>query len=183
MVLLDDVVQVFALAHNNVGASGSLDTFNGGRVRAALVDRDLLWHVVQVDCALQKPPGCRQIAFGSEEEVDRVARAVNSALEIFPVARHQDAGFVHTPASTNGALASTKHHCQHRQHFDRPSVDCGVVNQSTALVHHLLNVAQAQRGGHVPSHAGEHDFQWIVQPLEDLAQGAIDQTFSEIKRG
>ena len=142
-----------------------------------------LWHVVQVDCALQKPPGCRQIAFGSEEEVDRVARAVNSALEIFPVARHQDAGFVHTPASTNGALASTKHHCQHRQHFDRPSVDCGVVNQSTALVHHLLNVAQAQRGGHVPSHAGEHDFQWIVQPLEDLAQGAIDQTFSEIKRG
>ena len=43
----------------------------------------------------------------------------------------------------------------------------------------LLNATEPRQR----DRTGEHDFQWIVQPLEDLAQGAIDQTFSEIKHG
>ena len=54
VILLDDVVEVLVLAHQDVDTGVSLDAFNGGRVGSALVDSDLLWHVVQVDVALQK---------------------------------------------------------------------------------------------------------------------------------
>jgi hypothetical protein len=42
VALLDEVVEVFVLEHKDVNASVCLDAFNGGRVGAALVDRDLL---------------------------------------------------------------------------------------------------------------------------------------------
>ena len=60
-----DVVQVLVLAHHDVDAGVGFDTFNSGRVGAALVDGDLLWHIVQVDGALQEPPGRSQIPLGS----------------------------------------------------------------------------------------------------------------------
>jgi len=50
-------------------------------------------------------------------------------------------------------------------------------------MHHFLNMSQAQRVGHVPAHAREHDFQRVVKPLEDLGQRAVDQTLVEIKHG
>ena len=66
VVLLDEVVEVSVLAHQNVNTGVSLDAFNGVRAGAALVDGDLLWHIVQVDNALQKAPGCCLIPFGSQ---------------------------------------------------------------------------------------------------------------------
>ena len=39
-----------------------------------------------------------------------------------------------------------------------------------ALGNHRLNVAQTQRVCCIPASAHQHDFQWIVQPLEHLAQ-------------
>src|SRR5450830_371687 len=44
----------------------------------------------------------------------------------------------------------------------------GVVNEDHSLLHHLLNVTQAQR---------------VVEPFENFAQGAIDQPFTEIVHG
>ena len=67
VILFDDVVEIFILAHQDVNTGVSLDTFNDGRVGATLVDGDLLWHVVQVDGALQKAPSCSQVALGSEQ--------------------------------------------------------------------------------------------------------------------
>ena len=66
MVLLDEVVEVSVLAHQNVNTGVSLDAFNGGCIGAALVDDDLLWHIVQVDNALQKAPGCCLIPLGRQ---------------------------------------------------------------------------------------------------------------------
>jgi hypothetical protein len=51
----------------------------------------------------------------------------------------------------------------------------GVINEDTALLHHFLDMAKAQRVSHIPAHAGEHDFQQVVQPFEDLAQSAVNQ--------
>jgi hypothetical protein len=53
------------------------------RVCATLVDGDLLGQVVQVDGSLQKAPGSRQIALGSEQKVDRVALTIDSAIQVF----------------------------------------------------------------------------------------------------
>lgn len=52
MILLNDVVQVFGLAHYDVNTDIPLDAFNGGRISAALVDGDLFRRVVQVDGTL-----------------------------------------------------------------------------------------------------------------------------------
>lgn len=46
VVLLDDVVEVFVLAHQDIDTGVSLDTFNGRRIGPALVNRDLLGHTV-----------------------------------------------------------------------------------------------------------------------------------------
>ena len=51
VVLLDEVVEVFVLAYKYVNCV-SLDTFNGRRVGAALVDGDFLWQAVQADGSL-----------------------------------------------------------------------------------------------------------------------------------
>ena len=59
---------------------------------------------------------------------------------------------------------------QDRQDLQCPAVCRGVIDLDTALVHYLLNVAQAQWVCCVPASAHQHDFQWIVQPLEHLAQ-------------
>jgi transposase InsO family protein len=58
-----------------------------------------------------------------------------------------------------------------------------VIHENAPLLHHLLDVAQAQRISRIPTHAGEHHLKLIVQPFEDLAQGAVDQTLAEIKHG
>ena len=58
-----------------------------------------------------------------------------------------------------------------------------VINEYTAILHHLLDVAQAQRVGHVPAHAGQHYFKSVVQPFESLAPCAVDQTLAEIEHG
>ena len=98
MVLLDDVVQVFGLAHYDVNTDIPLDAFNGGRISAALVDGDLLGHIVQVDGTLQEPAGCSQISLGSEKEVHRITVAIDSAAEVLPLTRNFDTGLIHAPA-------------------------------------------------------------------------------------
>jgi hypothetical protein len=94
VVLLDDVVEVLVLTHQDIDASVSLDTFNGGRVGAALVNGDLLWHIVQIDGALQEPASRSQIALGSEKKVHRVAITVDGAVEVFPLARNFDVSLI-----------------------------------------------------------------------------------------
>lgn len=46
VVLLNAVIAVFVLTHQDIDASVSLDTFNGGRIGATLVDGDLLWQAM-----------------------------------------------------------------------------------------------------------------------------------------
>jgi superfamily I DNA/RNA helicase len=56
-----------------------------------------------------------------------------------------------------------------------------LINANASLLHHFLNMAKAQRVSHIPAHASQHHFKRVVKPLEDLAQGAVDQTLAEIK--
>jgi hypothetical protein len=143
VIRLDEVVQVFVLTHQDIDASVSLYAFSGRRVGATLVDRDLLWDVVQVDDALQKASGRSHIPLASEKEVHRLALTINGAVMAFPLASHFDIGLIHPPAQANWSSASPENGSQHRQHLDSPVMHGGVVNKDTALLHHFLNVAQA----------------------------------------
>ena len=58
-----------------------------------------------------------------------------------------------------------------------------VIHENAPLLHHLLDVAQAQRISHRPVHVRQHHFEGTVKPFEDLAQDAVDQTLAEIEHG
>ena len=62
-------------------------------------------------------------------------------------------------------------------------MDRDEVHEYTALSHHFFYVAKAQWVGHIPTHADQHNLKGLMQPFENLAQGAIDQTFAKIKHG
>jgi len=100
VVQLDDVVEVFRLAKQNVDTGINLDTFNGRCVGATLVDGDLIGHAVQVESLFKKAPGRSPIPLGGQQEIHCVASTVNYSVEILPLARHLDVGLVHMTAWT-----------------------------------------------------------------------------------
>ena len=81
-----------------------------------------------------------------------------------------DVSLIHPPAWARGSLSFAKECCQNRQNFDCPAMHGGVINENTALLHHFIDVAQAQRVGHVPAHTGH--IKKVVKPFEDPVQCA-----------
>jgi hypothetical protein len=132
-------------------------------------------HVVQVDRALEEATRSGHVTVGGQEEVHRLAELVDRAVQVLPLTAYQHIGLVDSPGTANRQLAAAQHRRQYRQHLQRPAVNGCVVDQHATLGHHLFKVAQTQRVGGVPPHAHQHDFQREVQPLDDAAQGRIDQ--------
>ena len=60
------------------------------------------------------------ISLGAQQEVNGVAVAIDRPIQVLPMAADLDVGFVYSPASTDRALAPTKHRRQHRKHRKRP---------------------------------------------------------------
>ena len=98
MVLFNDFVEVLVLAYHDIDVRVGLDAFNGCCVGAALVNGDLLWHIVQVDGTLQKAPRCCLISLGREKKVHRIAGAVNRPVKVLSLACGFDVGLIHPPA-------------------------------------------------------------------------------------
>ena len=65
--LLDDVVEVLALAQLDIKASINIDVVDSGCVGAAFVNGDLLWQTMQVDGTLQLALCCRLVSLGSDQ--------------------------------------------------------------------------------------------------------------------
>src|SRR5450631_4801966 len=70
MILLDDIVEVLALAQFDVAAILGVVALDRRGVGTALVDGDLLRLAVQCNGLFQEAPRRRAIALGSEQEVD-----------------------------------------------------------------------------------------------------------------
>ena len=98
VVLPGDVVQVFALSHQDVDTGVSLHAFNGRRISAARADGDLLEHALQVYGALQEAARRSLVSLGCEKRVDRITRAINHPVKVLPLASHFDVGLIHPPA-------------------------------------------------------------------------------------
>ena len=78
MVLLDDVVEVFALTHQAIDAGVSLDAPNGCCVGATLAGSDLLWHILKVDSTFQKRWATLQCDAGSADRPRNISRKSTS---------------------------------------------------------------------------------------------------------
>jgi hypothetical protein len=165
VVLLNDVVEVLTLRNRYRRVMLDIITFDAGGVGAALVDRDGCGKRVVPDGTSEKPLCRSPIALGGEQEVDGVARFIDRAIQILPLAADLDACLVHPPTLADDGLAFPERPFQHRHQPEGPAMNRGVIDRHPALVHHLFEIAQAQRIGDVPVHADQHDLQREPQAL------------------
>jgi hypothetical protein len=164
LLLLDDVVQVLALPNHEFGAVLGIVIPDPGLVRSALVDVDDLGNTVVLDRAREEPPCRTTIAFGGQQEVDRVALFIHGTIPVTIFPADLDIGFVQAPTLADGtdtsfALPFTKGFLQHRDQLDDPALNRGMIDEQAALLHHLFEIAQTQGVGDVPPHAEQHDVQ------------------------
>src|SRR5450631_4597354 len=95
MVLLDNVVEVFALSDHDLGAVLPIVVLESGVVCAALVDVDDLGKAVVLDGAREEALRRTTIAFGGQQEVDGVPLLINRAIQIPVLAAILDVRLVH----------------------------------------------------------------------------------------
>ncbi len=105
----------------------------------------------------QEAFGGSQIASLAEPEFDRVAIAVDGAVEVHPSAADPDICLVHVPFPADRALASIELLQQQRGVVNRPAMDGGMVHRHASFGHHLFQIAQAQAIGQIPPHAQQDD--------------------------
>jgi hypothetical protein len=180
MVLLDNVVEVFALPNHNFGAVLGIGITDPGLVRSALIDVDDLGKTVVLDGALEKPPCRTTIAFGGQQEVDGVSLLVNGTIPIPVLVADIDVRLVQTPtladrADAPFALPFTEGFLQDRDQLDDLAVNRGMIDEQAALLHHLFEIAQTQRVGDIPPDAQQHNVQWKSQPLDHASRIALKQ--------
>src|ERR1017187_6753565 len=92
MILLNDIVEILALTQLDVAVMLGVVALDRCRVRTALVDGDLVRLAMQCNGLFQETPRRGAIAFGSEEEVDRVTFAIHRAVQILPLTVDLDVG-------------------------------------------------------------------------------------------
>jgi hypothetical protein len=168
VTILLDKVQVLRLARLDGHAAVGHQAVDGRGVRAALVDRDLLGHIVQFDRTLEEAPGRCGVALGREQEIHRLAEPIHRAIQVLPLAADLDVRFVHAPGRAERALAPAHDLRQHRQHLQRPSMHRRMIHGHPTLGHRFFQ-AQTQRVRRVSAHAHQHHLQRVVQPQQHLA--------------
>ena len=92
-------------------------------------------------------PSCRQ------QDVYRSASLIDRSVEIFPLPLGPHVGLVQSPTIGHWPLVSREHLLQQRNVFEYPAVRCGMIGLHPTIFHHLLELAVADRIGHVPAHA------------------------------
>ena len=97
--------------------------------------------------------GGRQITVLAEEELDRIAQAVDGAVEIRPATTNLHIGFVDMSFAGHATLAPVKTFEQQRRELHDPAMDCGMVDVNAALGHHLLQISKAEIVSQIPAYA------------------------------
>ena len=106
-----------------------------------------------VESLVEEPLCHGEIAVLAEEGLNRIANAVDGAVEIHPLAPNLDVGFVHMPFAGDAAFAPVEALQQQRRIANDPTMDGRVTDSDTALSHHFFKIAQAQIVGKVPAYA------------------------------
>ena len=109
MVLLHDVVEILHLPHDDRCFTSGIDLIHGRFVGAALVHGDLFGNTAGLHGFFKEPQGCCLVALGGQQEVNRFALFVYSAVDISLVASDLDIGLVHAPVATHRMLVLAEH--------------------------------------------------------------------------
>src|SRR5450756_466556 len=165
MVLLDNVVQVLDLAHDDPLPSSDINGFESRYIRAALIDGHVLGCPVPLDCLFEEPVCRGLVAMRPQQEIDGVACLVNGTIQILPLAPNLDVCLVHAPTPADLAFGAPEGLLQYGQQFDRPAMDGRMIDGNPALGHHLLQIPKTQRVSDIPAHTKQNHVQRIMQAL------------------
>src|SRR2546423_3785672 len=105
MILFHNVVEIRDWADVDRGVVGLSVALDGRFIGRTPVDGALLWHAMAADRLGQTSLGRLLVPVLREEEGDGLARLVDGAGEIRPLAFDLDGGCVHTPTHPHRALA------------------------------------------------------------------------------
>jgi hypothetical protein len=61
-------------------------------------------------------------------------------------------------------------------------VDGRMIDRDLAFGHHFLEIAQAQRVGHVPAHARQDHIKWVMQAFKHAGHGRIQRLHQAFSR-
>ena len=109
MVLLDDVVEIFDLAHEDRYGAAGVDRIDRRLVRAALVHRDLVRMAVRSHGLVEEALRRSHVALRRQHEIDGLALFVDGTVKVFPDAFDFDIGLIHAPAASYRALVFPGH--------------------------------------------------------------------------
>src|SRR5690606_24462597 len=141
---------------------------DGLAIGLTTIDYDPLGSAVSPESLSQKPFGGGQVTFFAEPELDRIAVAVNGAVQISPLTTYLDIRLIHMPFPPDGPFALIETLEKLGGVTDHPAADSGVVNGDAALCHHFLQIPQAQAISKIPPYA-QQDHRSIKLPaLEHL---------------
>jgi len=123
MALLDNVVEVIHLVHEDRHVASGFDRIHGRLVGAALVHRDFVWIAVRSHGLVEEALRRGHVALRSQQEVDGLAMLVDGALEVFRDALDFDVNLIHAPAAADRALVFWGHLLENRHKTSRPPVN------------------------------------------------------------
>src|SRR4051794_23647452 len=99
--------------------------------------------------------GCLLVPLGAEQEVDRLAGAVDGPVQVAPLPADPDVSLVDVPWPTAGAQVAAHPFFQLRGEVLDPAVHGRVIDRHAAISEHSFEVAVADRELQVPAHGPE----------------------------
>jgi hypothetical protein len=121
-----------------------LDASGGCEWDSAAVDDYPLGPAMPLQSFTQEALGNRQIPPPTKPELNRIAVAIDRAIEIHPVPAEFDVCLVQMPLSGDSTLAAIEPLQQFGGVLDDPSVNGRVIQRDTTLGHHLSQVPDAR---------------------------------------
>ncbi|OYR08391.1 hypothetical protein CEV33_3282 [Brucella grignonensis] len=132
--------------------------------------------------------GSFQLSGFTKQELDRIAIAVDCAIQIKPFAFDLYVGLVEVPFPRDLALSPIEALKQLGAEMQNPAVHRRMVHRDTAFRHHLLQIAQTKIVSQIPSNTQEDDgliemaaFEHRTTQLyegQKPISGSIDETFA-----
>jgi hypothetical protein len=165
MVLFHDVVAVFPLPDDEVGAVCLVVARAGRCMGVTAVAGHLLRDPMPADGLLQQPERRLLIAMLRAQTVHGLALLIHGTIEGVPPAFHLTLGLVHPPPDPPGTLPAMKRLFHQGTVWHDPALDRRGVDRDPTLLPQLFDMPIAQRGGDLPAHAPENAVLGKMGPL------------------
>src|SRR5262245_6758663 len=166
MVLFHDIIQIFHLPDDDVGAVRLIVALDGRVIGRTPIDRDRLRDPVTVARLRQKAERGLGISVLGEQKVDGLPGRIHRSIQVSPLAFDPNGGLVQAPAAPDRALAAMEGLFQQGTVLHDPALDGRMVEQHPTLFHEFLHMPIAQGVRHIPPYTHQNNIPREMGPFE-----------------